>query len=172
MGAFIGKSKKVHPDRNANASAQEEFKRLNEAYTTLKNVSLRREYDATLNDQGMPDGTKNRYFKDDKYPVIYDRVRGIIIRDDGSRKYQEGRAPTFKLDPAKARKKHALVILGLISFGFLYAFSNMAYLWHRHPRKKSDDDNTETLTPSNGLLLVCINSKLWILVCSKLSSKF
>ncbi|XP_075256078.1 chaperone protein DnaJ 1-like isoform X3 [Convolutriloba macropyga] len=122
--AFLNKSKMVHPDHNQSTDAQEQFKRLNEAYTTLKTPSLRREYDANLQDE--QEVIKNRYFKDGD--LIYDRVSGIVKRDDGSQKYTQGRAPMHKLDPKEARKKHVKFLTGLVIFAFVYAFSNMAYI--------------------------------------------
>ena len=65
---------KVHPDRNQTSTAQEQFKKLNEAYSTLREPSLRREYDSIL-EEGE---TKNRYFKEDS--LVYDRVTGRMYR--------------------------------------------------------------------------------------------
>ncbi|XP_063727709.1 dnaJ homolog subfamily C member 10-like [Symsagittifera roscoffensis] len=120
--AFIEKSKTVHPDRNQTSTAQEQFKKLNEAYSTLREPSLRREYDSIL-EEGE---TKNRYFKEDS--LVYDRVTGRMYRDDGRPEFRTGYAPKFRLDPKEARKRNIRVITGLIVFGFLSAFANMAYL--------------------------------------------
>lgn len=45
--AYRSRVKAVHPDRNVSADAAEEFQRLVEAYTTLKDVVRRAEYDST-----------------------------------------------------------------------------------------------------------------------------
>ncbi|XP_075256077.1 uncharacterized protein LOC142348574 isoform X2 [Convolutriloba macropyga] len=139
---LLGVSRRATSDeiRDAflNKSKMEQFKRLNEAYTTLKTPSLRREYDANLQDE--QEVIKNRYFKDGD--LIYDRVSGIVKRDDGSQKYTQGRAPMHKLDPKEARKKHVKFLTGLVIFAFVYAFSNMAYIATRKSSNTSIDEET------------------------------
>lgn len=56
--AFLRRSKEVHPDVNSdNSSAEEEFKRLNEAYQILSDPALRRQYDEQTYQK--PEATSN-----------------------------------------------------------------------------------------------------------------
>src|SRR3990167_6653373 len=54
--AFRRLAKKWHPDRNKSAESEEKFKRINEAYRTLRDERNRNEYDAGLGIDCKKDG--------------------------------------------------------------------------------------------------------------------
>ncbi|HSV29085.1 MAG TPA: DnaJ domain-containing protein [Candidatus Omnitrophota bacterium] len=87
--AYRNRVKSVHPDRNRQAGAAEEFQRLVEAYTILKDVVRRAEYDAGIR-HGVPEddpsapaiplacGSCGKVTAQPRY-VLFHRVKSFLL---------------------------------------------------------------------------------------------
>jgi len=89
--AFRAKILEIHPDKNLHRDTTKEFQILSEAYSVLKDPSLRRDYDKKLRENS----SKNREKNSTRFPQKNSKFSVEVEEDENENEFPEFRGGSF-----------------------------------------------------------------------------